>query len=206
MLFRSFFKKTVEGWLVPNVLRRVDTSRQLNILTDSVDVRGVGLKDAYFKSTTLDNYLEHDNPSSVTTNTYGSFVNDRAGASPYRFPLVPSLLQTVTASPFSSNQKSLASQPMRIGYNAYLDFTTLGNYYGTEHNQDNPASGNWVNVKPHYYRMDISTGELTPADVYMMRDGKYVLINDADQTIRYNSSDPSDFNIQLNWEIGRAHV
>lgn len=205
--FSNFFKKTVEGWLVPNVLRRVDTSRQLNILTDSVDVRGVGLNDAYFKSTTLDNYLEHDNPSSVTTNTYGSFVNDRAEASPYRFPLVPSLLQTVTASPFSSNQKSLASQPMRIGYNAYLDFTTLGNYYGTEHNQDNPASGNWVSVKPHYYRMDISTGELTPADVYMMRDGKYVLINDADQTIRYNSSDPSDFNIQLNWveECGRRN-
>ena len=56
---------------------------------------------------------------------------------------------------------------------------------------------NLVLVKPHYYRLDLTTGDYKPVDVYMDVNGNKVLINDNDSnTVAYNGKDA---NVNLNW-------
>lgn len=202
--YSNFFKRTVNtGWLVPNVLRRVDTSKQWYVVTDQEDVRGVPLSQTEFPADgniykILQNHLTGKSVLS-TTNTYGLYKDDRYTRvnNPTKgFPLSPSYLK-VESEPYPSKQSALATQPMRVGYQAYMDFTTLGNYYGTS----TPVNlTNGCVVYPHYYRLHIGTGALTAADVYLNRDGEYVKINSAGSTIAYNpTKQQMDEQVSLNW-------
>ncbi len=201
--YSNFFKKVTTGWLVPNVLRRVDTSKQHALLVDQVDIRGLSLGDTYIRHYP-DGPLSEDSETpegAVRTNTYGTwdYGSYRDKPKDTRFPLVPQLLSKEAGfTQPGSNQSAVATQPMRIGYQAYMDFTTLGNYYG----QGVVSEGGgtyYCNVLPHYYRMNIQTGDLEPVDVYLNRDGTYVLINDADKTLELKADQPVDECVSLNW-------
>lgn len=198
--YSNFFKRTMEGWLVPNVLHRVNTAQQRYILTDPKDVRGIDLG-----QTTISGYST--NP--VHTNTYGTWPasNDETkwrnitdSSLEKRFPLVPSYLKEAVSAPLSSNQSAVSTQPMRVGYNAYMDFSTLGNYYGiNEKDEFGNAILNYCTVNIHYFKIDVNTGALTSADAYMLKDGKYILVNDADATINLTPDTPTDQSSNLNW-------
>lgn len=97
--FSNLFKEPTTGWYVQNVVPRVDPKRQLNIMSDPIDIRGERVH-------TYDHYL----------NTYGSITS--FNREPIRFPLSPS----------KNNITALRNQPQRPGYLSYLDISTLGNY------------------------------------------------------------------------------
>lgn len=171
--FSNFFKKTVPGWIVPNIVQKVDITKQNNLVIDPIDVRG-----------------EPVNGTGVGADTYGSRPEKRNPKKLFSFPLTPA----------KNNLKPLQKQPVRIGYDSYFDLTTLGNYYGnTKYDTDGKTKvgQDLVLIKPHYFRLDLDTGASKPVDVYMNENGNYVKVNDASSnTVTYNGADAD---IRLNW-------
>lgn len=201
--YSNFFKQTIDGWLVPNVIRKVDSSKQNNILMDTTDIRGVAvtnssIKENTMESTALGAYTE--GTTNVGSNTYG--IREERLRKIWSFPLTSSYLASNNAHPgyqgdngwvdVSNNQAALARQPVRVGYDSYMDFTTLGNYYGTQ----TVANGDDLQVIPHYFKLDLSTNKLQPVDVYMQDNGTYVLINDADAN---NIPMNNNTSVSMNW-------
>ncbi|GKX28651.1 hypothetical protein SH1V18_11310 [Vallitalea longa] len=98
--FSNIFKKPIYGkWYIENVVPKVDLSKQQNIMSDKIDIRGVTVSPR-------NNYL----------NTYGTVPSH--DLNPIRFPLTPSL----------NNIDAIKRQPQRLGYLTYMDISTLGNY------------------------------------------------------------------------------
>ena len=170
--FSNLFKTPLSEWLVQNIVKKVDPTKQNYIMLDGVDVRKVPIAD-----------------TGVAGNTHNTRPERGSLGKILSFPLTPA----------KNNIEPLQRQPIRIGYDSYFDLTTLGNYYGNQFfDEDGTVAGtNLVLVKPHYYRLDLDTGEYKPVDVYMDVNGNYVLINDNDSsTVSYNGSDA---NVSLNW-------
>ena len=170
--FSNLFKTPLSEWLVQNIVKKVDPTKQNYIMLDGVDVRKVPIAG-----------------TGVAGNTHNTRPERGSLSKILNFPLTPA----------KNNIEPLQRQPIRIGYDSYFDLTTLGNYYGNQFfDEDGTVAGtNLVLVKPHYYRLDLDTGEYKPVDVYMDVNGNYVLINDNDSsTVSYNGSDA---NVSLNW-------
>lgn len=170
--FSNLFKTPLSEWLVQNIVKKVDPTKQNYIMLDGVDVRKVPIAGTGVAGNTHNTRPERGNLSKILN-----------------FPLTPA----------KNNIEPLQRQPIRIGYDSYFDLTTLGNYYGNQFfNEDGTVAGmNLVLIKPHYYRLNLDTGEYKPVDVYMDVNGNYVLINDNDSsTVSYNGSDA---NVSLNW-------
>lgn len=170
--YSNLFKTPLSEWLVKNVVKKVDPTKQNYIMLDGVDVRKVPITD-----------------TGVAGNTHNTRPERGSLSKILNFPLTPA----------KNNIEPLQRQPIRIGYDSYFDLTTLGNYYGNQFfdEEGNVAGTNLVLIKPHYYRLDLDTGEYKPVDVYMDVNGNYVLINDNDSnTVSYNGSDA---NVSLNW-------
>lgn len=191
--YSNFFKQTIDGWLVPNVIRRVDTSKQLNIVMDDTDIRGIDIDDALIhQGTSESKALGGYSTGSHIGDTYG--IREERLRNIWEHPLVPSYLKSSaegvhgsepgyyrddgTFVPTPNNQSALCKQPVRIGYDAYMDFSTIGNYYG----RHRTSNGDDLIVRPHYFRLrwDNANAYLTPADVYRLDDGVYTLVNDFD--------------------------
>ena len=113
---------------------------------------------------------KHGTPEGLW-NTYGTQTHkgNLGRNNYYYFPLMPAY----------NNIKAFQTVPVRIGYDVYLDVETVGNYYSDTTD---------VTVKYSYYAMNKDTGKVTPVDVYMTNDLKYVQINDFDnvETDLYN--------------------
>lgn len=175
--FANLFKQATSGWIVDNVVHKVDFTKPNYLLTDPIDVRGVSI------------------PSTgAGGNTYGSKA-ERSD---------PSRLLSLPLSPAKNNVTALQRQPLRLGYDCYFDLTTLGNYYGaTLIDEGGTVTGQQlILIKPHYYRLDLETGNYSPVDVYMEVNGKKVLINDFDSnTVAYSGTDA---NVSLNWRDENA--
>ena len=170
--FSNLFKTPLSEWLVQNIVKKVDPTKQNYIMLDGVDVRKVPITD-----------------TGVAGNTHNTRPERGSLSKILNFPLTPA----------KNNIEPLQRQPIRIGYDSYFDLTTLGNYYGNQFfDEDGTVAGtNLVLIKPHYYRLNLDTGEYKPVDVYMDVNGNYVLINDNDSsTVPYNGSDA---NVSLNW-------
>lgn len=100
--FSNLFKQAVTPtqWLVKNVVKKVNTTKQNKIVGDLTDIRGNTV-----------------NASTKYLNTYG--LMSHMEQSPIAFPL----------SPEKNNIVSLRNQPLRIGYDVLTDIQTIGNYY-----------------------------------------------------------------------------
>lgn len=169
--FSNLFKQSVSGWIVKNIVHKVDTTRQNYILLDQTDIRGV--------------------PVGITTSagdTYGNRTERSHLTKVLGFPLTPSM----------NNIEALRRQPIRVGYDSYFDLETLGNYYGnTVYEGGVPIGQNLLLIKPRYFRLDLDNGMTSPVDVYMDVNGNKVLINDHDSyTVTYNGVDAQ---VNLNW-------
>lgn len=170
--YSNLFKQPLSEWLVQNIVKKVDPTKQNYIMLDGVDVRRVPITSTGVAGNTHNTRPERGNLNKILN-----------------FPLTPA----------KNNITALQRQPIRVGYDSYFDLTTLGNYYGnTMYDDDgNIDIQNLVLIKPHYYRLDLDTGEYKPVDVYMDVSGNYVLINDNDSnTVAYNGADA---NVNLNW-------
>lgn len=170
--FSNLFKQPLTEWLVKNIVRKVDPTKQNNIMLDMVDVRKVPVASTGVAGNTHNTRPERGNINKILP-----------------FPLTPA----------KNNITALQRQPIRVGYDSYFDLTTLGNYYGNALYDESGklVKQNLVLVKPHYYRLDLTTGDYKPVDVYMDVNGNKVLINDNDSnTVAYNGKDA---NVNLNW-------
>ncbi|GKX28606.1 hypothetical protein SH1V18_10860 [Vallitalea longa] len=102
--FANLFKtpKYPTEWLIPNVVKDVDTSNQNQYVGSTYDIRGK-------LATRYTEYL----------NTFGTlnFLETK----PLEFPLTPSM----------NNIPALVKQPLRIGYPIFMDIQTIGNYYSS---------------------------------------------------------------------------
>lgn len=175
--YSNFFKASTGEWLVPNVVYKVDSSEQVRVVIDEYDIfdRKGGGESAWntYGSQTHKEELTNSEPSSSYDIISGSGTRRTHY---YALPLLPKY----------NNIEAFKDTPMRVGYKAYLDVETIGSYYqGT----------NYVTVEYSYYGMD-KNNNLAPLDVYMLKDGAYVLINDF-----YNNYDKiTQYPVYMKWE------
>ena len=147
-------------WLVPNLVLAVDERKPKYVLQDNINI----LQDIASQFT---NY--HSN--------YGITESASGGkAHPYvSLPLTPK----------DNPIEVLRDEPLRPGYQLYMDVETIGNYYGEGWTR---AEGSDVDVPrdydmnyklqitPSYWELDLDTGEYLPVDVYMGTNGDYQLL------------------------------
>lgn len=75
----------------------------------------------------------------------------------------------------------------RLGYELYCSLETIGNYYGssmwrldsgeTPSNLNDDYGQTKIQIRPYYVYLDTTTGRAEALDVYMRRNGNYVLLN-----------------------------
>jgi hypothetical protein len=160
--YSNFFKQAVTPveWIVPNVVRKTNESLQNHIIGDNTDVRGLSIGTA-----------------TKWLNTYGKLSHIEQ--QPVSFPL----------SPEKNNTDALKKQPYRIGYDTYLDVSTIGNYYDD------------MQIIPYYYWLDLETKQIKQVDVYMDVNGEYKPINLHGACVPgWNPNIVYDNVANLNWE------
>ena len=101
--YSNLFKQPLSEWLVQNIVKKVDPTKQNYIMLDGVDVRKVPITSTGVAGNTHNTRPERGNINKVLN-----------------FPLTPA----------KNNITALQRQPIRVGYDSYFDLTTLGNYYG----------------------------------------------------------------------------
>lgn len=175
--YSNFFKASTGEWLVPNVVYKVDQGEQVRVVIDEYDIfdRKGGGDSAWNTYGSQDHKEELVNSEPTSSYDIISGTGTRR-THYYALPLLPRY----------NNIDAFKDTPMRVGYSAYLDVETIGNYYsGTD----------YVTVEYSYYGMD-KNNNLHPLDVYMLKDGEYVLINDF-----YNDySEITSYPVYMNWE------
>ena len=175
--YSNLFKTATTGWVVENVVHTVNLASQNFTLTDQVDVRGY--------------------PIANTGNggsTYGT--RDSLRGQTKALPLTPE----------KNNIESLRKTPVRVGYDAYFDVTTLGNYYGGTAIDNGGMVPDWTNsgsnyvrITPHYYALKVTGGGTTfkEVDIYRKEDDKYILINKAEGSAGVDNTINSQ--VSLDW-------
>lgn len=164
--FSNLFKQSKGdgSWLIQNLVPEVHLNRPNFIVTDRITSR-----------------LDTMSIGTQWLDTYGKMFNTEGGKSggtgntkaPLVMPLVPRY----------NNIPSLRNQPMRPGYQLYMDTETVGNYYGeTVHEDTGQFLDNQMQskmqIRPQYYSLNMDTGVYTPVDVYYGVNNVYMMVND----------------------------
>lgn len=159
--FAELFKKVRPnaGWLIKNLVHRVNPSKQNMMVADELDVR-----------------REERSKTAHQLNTYGfEYVKDKQ-TKMFDLPLVPKY----------NPIEALRNQTIRIGYNIFADVETIGSYCGntsdiTGKKLVDTNLGNYLNIQPIYYAYDLVHNVYKPVDIYYNNNGSIVpcyLFND----------------------------
>ena len=159
--FAELFKKVRPnaGWLIKNLVHRVNPAKQNMMVADELDVR-----------------REERSKTAHQLNTYGfEYVKDKQ-TKMFDLPLVPRY----------NPVEALRNQTIRIGYNIFADVETIGSYYGntsdiTGKKLVDTNLGNYLNIQPIYYAYDLVHNVYKPVDIYYNNNGSIVpcyLFND----------------------------
>lgn len=159
--FAELFKKVRPnaGWLIKNLVHRVNPAKQNMMVADELDVR-----------------REERTKTAHQLNTYGfEHVKDKQ-TKMFDLPLVPKY----------NPVEALRNQTIRIGYNIFADVETIGSYYGntsdiTGKKLVDTNLGNYLNIQPIYYAYDLVHNVYKPVDIYYNNNGSIVpcyLFND----------------------------
>lgn len=159
--FAELFKKVRPnaGWLIKNLVHRVNPAKQNMMVADELDVR-----------------REERTKTAHQLNTYGfEHVKDKQ-TKMFDLPLVPKY----------NPIEALRNQTIRIGYNIFVDVETIGSYYGntsdiTGKKLVDTNLGNYLNIQPIYYAYDLVHNVYKPVDIYYNNNGSIVpcyLFND----------------------------
>lgn len=163
--FAELFKKVRPnaGWLIKNLVRRVNPGKQNMMVADELDVR-----------------REDRKKTAHQLNTYGfEHVKDKQ-TKMFDLPLVPRY----------NPVEVLRNQTLRIGYNIFADVETIGSYHGntsdvTGKKLVDTNLGNYLNIQPIYYAYDLVHNVYKPVDIYYNNNGSIVpcyLFNDRSST------------------------
>jgi hypothetical protein len=183
MRFSNFFKTPLipTQWRVNQIIKMVDETKQNFLMVDPKDIRG-----HFYNDTTTTDVPGYTENRTGALDTYGARQERRDAGKLIPMPIVPS----------KNNISALVRQPVRIGYDAFLDLITLGDYYGD--NDPNSVAGDdahQVQIIPYYYHINLDTGEWVMVDVYYSKDGVYRLINEFGS----NATPPYSPAVALNW-------
>lgn len=159
--FAELFKKVRPnaGWLIKNLVHRVNPAKQNMMVADELDVR-----------------REERTKTAHQLNTYGfEHVKDKQ-TKMFDLPLVPKY----------NPVEVLRNQTIRIGYNIFADVETIGSYYGNTSDTTGKKLvdtnlGNYSNIQPIYYAYDLVHNVYKPVDIYYNNNGSIVpcyLFND----------------------------
>lgn len=189
--FAELFKQPeASGWLIPNVVRKVDYTLPNMVVTDDKDVRLEKTYDTKEQST--------GKALTSKTNFHGTYgmTNQASGGKNHQYLTLP---LTSTKNPIAALQK----ESMRPGYNLYMDIETLGSYYGEniDYTVEGPktvfferdadgtgAYTKFMQIKPTYYELNLETGKYKEVDVYMKSGSTYepvYLTNKEMETVEY---------------------
>lgn len=152
--FSNLFKKTTSGWLIDNLVKNVDPSKQNYLLVDPVDTLR----------------------KSETLNAFGTQPY-RAESSLITLPLTPSqnTISQLKKQPLRLGYSQFMSLET-IG-NYYGD---TRNYNGED--KGSALKNKEVEIRPHYYFVDTKTNKAIDVDIYAPINGEYEQIFDADST------------------------
>lgn len=147
--FSTLFKQALDtqkyGWLIENIVPKVDYTKPNKVLTDAYDVRHeiAGAETEY-----------HD--------TYGSLYQATGGKGHPTGSLPLTLADCILP--------SVQNQYLKPGYKLYMDIQTIGDYYGENRNQEGKLQDSnlyyKMQITPRYWELDLGTGVYTPVDVY----------------------------------------
>lgn len=157
--FANLFKQTLpvsSGWLVQNVMPKVDSTKPFKVVSDVMDAR-------YQLADASTNYQD----------TYGTLYNSYGGKA------YPTLRLPLTM----ADQTLTAVQNLQLfpGYKLYMDVETVGDYYGENRSitgtLQNSGLEYFMQITPRYWELNLDTGEWKPVDTYMIENGEYELQN-----------------------------
>lgn len=206
--FSNLFKKAEENtWLIDGVIHRVDSNYPVKILTVDKDILGDVRTNGGNLQTRSHATL------SVTNYVYGNVHN--LGKAGYWDSL------PLTAA--KNNLTELNTEQMRLGYSAYFDIETIGNYYGitkdesgncidgvmSASDENNSVQDNRVNVMtitPHYYLYDYTNNKFYAIDLYSGSTGAYTKFYSSTDASNVVHTTDSSLYIDLPNEEGRRNV
>lgn len=174
--FATLFKQPKNNgtWLIKNLVPQVNLKLPNKVLSDDKDLR--------FEDVSVDT-LWHDAYSTQYSSTGGKAYKH------VQLPLTPA----------DNPIQALKKQPMRPGYNLYMDISTVGNYYG----ENLDTSGEYTDsnlyykmqITPRYWLLNLDTNAYTPLDVYMGQSGNYkpVAAFDCDSSV-------SEYYLYMDWQ------
>ena len=175
--FSTLFKQAKDpnqyGWLIENIVPKVDYRLPRFVVTDQMDVR-------------------QEVASAVTRyhDTYGTLFTDTGGKA-YETKSLP-------LSMADSDLVAVQNQQLHPGYQLYMDVETIGDYYGENRNELGKLQDSLLTYKmqitPRYWELDLDTGVYTPVDVYMSEDGRYTRLCQF-----YNPGLASDWYYYVDW-------
>lgn len=206
--FSNLFKKAEENtWLIDGVIHRVDSNYPVKILTVDKDILGNVRTNGGNLQTRSHATL------SVTNYVYGNVHN--LGKAGYWDSL------PLTAA--KNDLTELNTEQMRLGYSAYFDIETIGNYYGitkdesgncidgvmSASDENNNVQDNRVNVMaitPHYYLYDYTNNKFYAIDLYSGSTGAYTKFYSSTDASNVVHTTDSSLYIDLPNEEGRRNV
>lgn len=182
--FATLFKKQKNDgtWYIENLVPRVDLRVPNSVLADNIDIR----QEPIDKPDKHNTFGQQDQPT-------GGKAGDHVS-----LPLTPNKNPIV----------ALRNQPIRPGYNLYMDIETAGNYYGENYDDvyNNLDDDMWykTQVTPRYYELNKDTGQYTPVDIYMGKGGEYEPVWYFDSG---NGKTPKEYVLYMDWaeESGRRN-
>lgn len=161
--YSNLFKRPLSGWdvegdwYINQVLKKVDITKQNNVVGSHIDIRGdiASTSNHYLNTYGLLKHLEKPNPD-----LWRQYNKPGTTWKPLTFPL----------SPQDNNIKILQKKPVTTGYKLLGDIQTIGDYYGN------------LSLKPYYYYMDLTKSPsdpdyIQPLDVYINDNGIYKPFN-----------------------------
>jgi hypothetical protein len=191
--YSSLFKAAETSWLIPGVVHDVNSQFPIKILSTANDILGNTRSNYSLTNYTAANFVAPSSSAStlsVTNYLFGGYHN--LGKAGY-YSLLPLSASLNPVDEFKTEQ-------MRMGYSAYFDIETIGNYYGLnytntfdettkkevqsynygyesasdENNSSFVDTRKYVmNITPHYYLYDYSEGKFYTIDLYAGASGAY---------------------------------
>ena len=197
--FSNLFKKAEDTWLINGVVHRVNPSYPVKILTTENDIIGNKRLNTGVLSSRSHATL------SVTNYIYGS--TSGLGKAGY--------WDTLPLTAEDNNVKELSAEQMRMGYSAYFDIETIGNYYGINDSDGYTSAADEsledertqvMTVIPHYYLYDYEDGKFYAVDLYSGSAGAYTKYYTSTGTAKVVKTVESSLYIDLPNEAERRNV
>ena len=151
--YSNLFKRAIQDeWLIPGVVHKVDPADPREILSVKNDIFGANTTGGIGKETHSSMSITHFTKGS---SLYGGKAAIYEGAAPTTGTNQPiTVWNYLPLTAAYNNIKEYRDEQVKLGYNAYFDIETIGNYYGFNYNAATTVDG----------ERSVNRGPLTASD------------------------------------------